>query len=673
MKPQLTISLLASKQLHAVRKCLDSLVPILLSIPSELIVVDTSEKDYIRELVLQYTPHVIPFHWCNDFSKARNTGMQMAHGEWFLFIDDDEWFEDPSEIITFFTSGEYLQYNAACYIVRNYFDWMGSNYRDAPLNRMIRLTPETKFLNPIHEYLFPFSEPIKIFSAYVHHYGYTGKVLDSKTKRNIPLIKKELLDHAPTIHNCMQLAQEYISTNEFKKAERYARKCLDIEYARDDLGKSWCVAYLPYIIRKQKNYQRAWEEGKKMLRHPLCTETASLRIYVDLIDICTHLNDHEKDIIIYAKAYHQYLHQMDSHPERWPQQSIGILGEHLIKSFKDMVYILGFKSAVQVKDFESSVFFIQSLPWENSGAEKFYSIFFEMLKEEKNEIFLLELFEKLDISDPLFYIIKSIASWKNKKQEQMEKYFELTLKSHDIHILREAALLVFQSEGKVSLEPILANIDISQLENISVYLISNTEAEKLPRWIHLIKPFLSDFPIQSFHFLISFQAKRLIEGVLEIEDNNLFQEIKQYCQWVKSYTTSIYNEKFLSSCNDAFLPPNYRFALQMEKVFEDIERPNYPQVLQRLHKIIYVYKPFCGVIRRMLSIIADEINQPEQANQEFLALGAQVKAIVRSLIQEERYEDALPFIQQLSTLLPKDLEVVRLRQELWSHMENDTE
>ena len=186
MKPQLTISLLASKQIHAVRKCLDSLVPILMSIPSELIVVDTSEKDYIRELVLQYTPHVIPFHWCNDFSKARNTGMQMARGEWFLFIDDDEWFEDPGEIITFFSSGEYLQYNTACYTVRNYFDWMGTSYRDASLSRMIRLTPEAKFLNPIHEYLSPLREPIKVLSAYVHHYGYTGKVLDSKTKRNIP-------------------------------------------------------------------------------------------------------------------------------------------------------------------------------------------------------------------------------------------------------------------------------------------------------------------------------------------------------------------------------------------------------------------------------------------------------------------------------------------------------
>lgn len=673
MKPQLTISLLASKQIHAVRKCLVSLIPILMEVPSELIVVDTSESDCIRQLILQYTHHVIPFRWCNDFSKARNAGLQMAQGEWFLFIDDDEWFEDPSEIISFFTSGEYLQYNTARYIVRSYLDWMGLNYTNACLNRMIRITPETEFRNPIHEYLYPFAEPTKRFSTFVHHYGYAGKIIDSKTGRNIPLLEKELHEHKPTIHNCTQLAQEYMSSHEFKKAEKYAKKCLSIDRSRYDLERVWCIAYLPYTIRKQGEYQRAWEAGKEMLRHPQCTELASLRIYIDLIEICTHLKKHEKDIIIYAKAYHQILCQMDTHPERWPEQSIGALGEHHIKSSKDIVNLLGLRAALQTIDSQSALFFLQNLPWENNVAEKFYPHFFAMLKDQKDELFFLDLFVQLNISNPLFYMMKSISAWKNKNQEQSEKFFKLAIESHDIHILMEAALLSFESQGEISLEPVLSHTEISQLENMSVYLTSNAEADTLSHWIIMTEPYLSDFPIQALHLLTSFQGKRLIEGVLEIGDNDLFQEIKQYCRWVKEYVTSLYNENFLSTCNDDFLPPNYRFALQMEKVFEDLKNSNYPQVLQRLHKVIYIYKPFCGVIRRMLSMISDEINQPEQANPEFLALGTQVKNIVRSLIQEERYEDAQPFIQQLSTLLPKDLEVVRLRQELWSQMENDTE
>ena len=80
MKPQLTISLLASRQIVSVRKCLNSLLPILIEIPSELVAVDTSEDTLIRQLLLQYTPHVIPFHWCNDFSKARNAGIQAEIG-----------------------------------------------------------------------------------------------------------------------------------------------------------------------------------------------------------------------------------------------------------------------------------------------------------------------------------------------------------------------------------------------------------------------------------------------------------------------------------------------------------------------------------------------------------------------------------------------------------------
>jgi len=673
MKPQLTISLLASRQIHAVRKCLDSLIPILIKIPSELIVVDTSEDNDIRQLLLQYTPHVIPFRWCNDFSKARNTGIQIAQGEWFLFIDDDEWFEDPKEIITFFSSGEYLQYNSARYVVRNYTDWTGLNYVDASLNRMARLTPETKFLNSIHESLSPFAGPIKMLSSYVHHYGYAGKILDSKTDRNIPLLKKELQESEPTIHNYMQLAQEYMSTNNYKKAEVCAKKCLNIEYPRDDLGKSWCIAYLPYMIYKQKEYQRALETGKEMLRHPQCSDLSSLRIYIDLVAICDDLENHDKDIIIYVKAYHQHLYQMDSHPERWAKQTVGILGEQHIKDTKDFLHFLGFKAAIQAEDSESSIFFLQCLPWKNDGIKKLYPNFFTILNNEKNKKFFLNLTTKLDISEPFIYMMKSIAAWENKNLKRSQKYFKLSVESHDTHILVETALLSYQSQGEISLSPVLYHTDISQLESISLYLTSNVEINKLSHWINLTKSYLSDFPIHSLYLLIAFQSKRLIEGVLDIEDNDLFHEIYYYCQWVKSYTTSVYNKNFLTSYNNNFLPPNYRFALQMEKVFEDLERSNYPQVLQRLRETIYIYKPFCGVIRRMLSIIADEINQPEQANPEFLALGTQVKNIVRSLIQEERYEDAQPFIQQLSTLLPKDLEVVRLRQELWSQMENDTE
>ena len=106
-KLKLSISLLVSNSIDTIEKCMNSLVPLLEQVPSELIIVDTGGTDGSIDIARKYADKVVPFTWCNDFAKARNAGFFEAKGEWFLFLDDDEWFEDVSEIISFFNSGEY--------------------------------------------------------------------------------------------------------------------------------------------------------------------------------------------------------------------------------------------------------------------------------------------------------------------------------------------------------------------------------------------------------------------------------------------------------------------------------------------------------------------------------------------------------------------------------------
>ena len=76
-------------------RCLDSLVPILNGMDAELILVDTGCPAELREQLKKYTDQILQFTWCDDFSAARNVGIKAAHGEWFLYIDDDELFENP--------------------------------------------------------------------------------------------------------------------------------------------------------------------------------------------------------------------------------------------------------------------------------------------------------------------------------------------------------------------------------------------------------------------------------------------------------------------------------------------------------------------------------------------------------------------------------------------------
>ena len=97
--PLLTISLLISNRPDTIPRCLDSLRAVMEAIPSELILIDTSKSDEIHELLHTYTDLVYKFEWCNDFAKARNEGVCRARGEWFLYLDDDEWFDDVQEFI----------------------------------------------------------------------------------------------------------------------------------------------------------------------------------------------------------------------------------------------------------------------------------------------------------------------------------------------------------------------------------------------------------------------------------------------------------------------------------------------------------------------------------------------------------------------------------------------
>ena len=172
-RPILSISMLVSNNRRdTIEMCMESLVPLMKAVPSELIIVDTGCTDGSVDVARKYADKVVQFTWCKDFSAARNAGLSECTGEWFLYLDDDEWFEDVSELIAFLTSEERKHCDAVWYIQRNYDNFEGTVYNDTFVGRMVKLTPETKFCGKIHEWLEPIPRMIKRTGAYVHHYGY---------------------------------------------------------------------------------------------------------------------------------------------------------------------------------------------------------------------------------------------------------------------------------------------------------------------------------------------------------------------------------------------------------------------------------------------------------------------------------------------------------------------
>jgi glycosyltransferase involved in cell wall biosynthesis len=60
----------------------------------EIIIVDTGSTDNTVEIAKSLGAKVIEFKWINDFAAAKNCALDVAKGDWILFLDADEWIKD---------------------------------------------------------------------------------------------------------------------------------------------------------------------------------------------------------------------------------------------------------------------------------------------------------------------------------------------------------------------------------------------------------------------------------------------------------------------------------------------------------------------------------------------------------------------------------------------------
>ncbi len=671
MSIQLSISLLASDKPAALERCLDSLLPLMMRVPSELIVVVTGTDERVRDTASRYTDQIIPFVWCNDFSAARNTGLEAARGEWFMFLDDDEWFEDTKEIEDFFLSGEYRNYGTAFYKVRNYFDWDGIRYFDFHAFRMAKRRSSVSFQNAVHEELVPRIGTARYFDAYVHHYGYVsgivkadaGKSDGGKASRNIPMLLKAVRRNPEYIKNYIQLTQEYYGEGDLDKAAEFCRKG-----RRLCRGKAGVDGYIEWfqirwaeICCDKGDPAYAVNEIESILGNEKPNELTRLCLYSKLLLLCTRLKAHGKTLH-YGREFEQLLEYMDRTPGLWMRQEYGNITEGKVKKPEtlSMGRLRCVEAALYLEDTGEAEYFLNLLSWEDESLMQRYYSLFDQWKGQFPALFggILETVSK---DNPYLLFQKARLIHTEEKESRQVQFLQCMKETTSLHLKQQ-----------IINEAVSAGMDLSgfagmtDLETWNAYMRRAVEQAFMDQLPELQKTAENLEKTNVLHGL--WMRKLVLEKRLIREypaGGELIKNLAGYIQCVLSYYNGQYRgDMFLDEKRD-LLPEECRFAVLVSDALTCIEEQKFPEAVHLFGSALRFYPIMTSVIHEVIRLLKNRINNPAlNAGDEFQTLAGQMKDSLAVLIEQGQYAQALPVMRQLCTLLPEDLELLRLRQKL---------
>ncbi len=710
-KPILSISLLSSGRKKTIKNCLDSLIPIMEQLSCELIIVDTGCDEETRELMLNYTDKIIPFTWCNDFSKARNAGLEKAKGEWFMYIDDDEWFIDVQEIVDFFASGEYRNYAIAHYIQRNFSDYQEKRYSDSWVSRLIRLDEDTRFVSSIHEHLYPVKGACKLLHSPVKHFGYIFDTEQEKyehSKRNISLLVDMIEKERNNIRWWAQIAQEYRGIQEYTKLKEVCLEALEVVRDMDNawtsraLGTFYSGAIFADMVRY--NYKDAEISLERAFGDKRVTPICIGRLYAfgaELYYKERRYEECEKYCKEYLKIYDKYF----GNERLLLEQTAFFVQDVFDDEVRNNVYC--FYMGCALKRGDSSVLkeFFWKMGWKNQMISLFTSIITD----------IIEAFAKMEYEPEFTDIMRTLLERKGvdndtiKEMMRIEKsdsegfaklcrivaevdksnYFICYMKIRyaddtgdmtccyeyyeelfgGVQNLLELDDSVFDIAVKhgIDLDSLFLKVPFEQWKNGVDLFCKQVSADRFQKRKELVAG-MKQTKNNRYDYLLMKFAEQSVYVFDENDDLGTLQNklIDFEERTLKFYQQFFKKNAFLGEME--MLPGPCKVAVKLNHAFGLKKEGQIKKFSEALKKCLGIYRPLDKAIRAYTKLYIEEqkklMEERKSATEELQILAVQVKEKIKLFVEQEKYQEALSVCLQLKSLVPDDKEAIDIEQQI---------
>ncbi len=727
-KPVVSISLLCSGRGETTKKCLDSLNSLREKVPSELIIVDTGCDEKMRELLASYTDKIIPFEWCNDFSAARNVGLDAAVGEWFLYLDDDEWFIDTDEIEEFFLSGDYKNYHYACYNQRNYLNRRKELMTDSWVSRMVCLADKPRFVSSIHEYFYPLYDPFKLIHSSVEHFGYcfdTKEQERAHAKRNITLLLDMIKKRRKEVRWWTHLLQEYRATDEYGKLEEL---CLDglAEFKNDstpntnrERGAFYCA-----LLEAEVStcfYEKAEQNLQKALADKRNTDYCRMRLYNIGQEIYYRLGKYEESLKCGEKYVEYYERMKDDEIKLQREWAFFVLFATDMSGISSgyCFYILAAlklgDTSILKKYFHKfnwggilmlyqhfthdMIYALSELPYDEEipplieimakrpGYTHLWNAIQELEEagkdsEEQEEKFYRIAHIFMNVDAPYYYVwyLKILYAEHTGEKQELPYYFERLIGCvADVFQLNEKILEIGEKNqialwgefAKIPFDNWKIGVD-SFFEN-SVY----SKKIKMEEFAERIKPaeMTEKMTVRYEYFSIKAAEAKVVQRYSEDSFFDMQDRFRIFTEKSLAFYRKYFKESAFTGEME-LLPKSCRVAVKWEKLMQAQIAENREEVGRYLKESLGLFPDFDDMIQFYARCYAaseklklqDAANKEKEAKSEMQALADQIKAKIPGLLEQGLASEAYQILLQLQTLVPEDKELPVLAKEITDKM-----
>ncbi len=705
---KLTISLLVSNRIDTIRKCLNSVKPLLDAFPSELIVIDTvgpENSDGSLDVAREFTDKIVRFVWCDDFSAARNAGLKLAKGAWFLFLDDDEWFEDVSAIIDFLKTDD-PRYGVCQYSVRNYSDRSGRKYADTIADRIVRLNGRVHFEDRIHEHLVDFTPRVKTLDAFVHHYGYvydSREAFQRHCMRNAQSLEKLLAEQPGSPRVAAHLAQEYFISHEYAKVARLCRETVEegtfpgTERYVSMLSHLWINALLC-----DKKWDDALEQSERLLNRPDISELAKAGICQKLNDCAQVLFDPEKTLLN-VDAYFRWLDILDENPDRLAAQQVLLLGMSALDPSRSAVLQTGLRIAIDKGDEARCWNYIRRIaahPGEGymileqcmlmmvlfaASTESFGALYpliepylekdstvscflssvqpcLEPAMLHENQVRLAEFLAGLTLDQPYILLLKMRAAEKARDQKLLAALFDHSLDLENLVFVQE--LVKMACRNGLDLTKFAGKISIDQWSDAMRVLVNTSPLDQARDVLQSLKGYFAEDSLEVRALELTIERRALKEGGSQSAAAGS-ESFLRYIDHLYAYHLALSNPDNFTEARCNYLTPAARSAFYLKQAADFGGAGDLAAQARMLRKALHLKNDLVDVVEMMRRDLETRIEREKeasqsQANEEFRALAARLKITVSEFVRKGDLQNAKIVLDQMSQLLPDDPDIPKL-------------